>query len=161
MGRPRVRDFLTSWWCIRNLTCSLRSLVQFLIQTMKHVFTHVDSNRFTQYLWNKNNVQWPNLYCQNHQRENPDMYRLDKVWFVLEIRLFTFPYFPAKSSWSINNRYRRLFLFQRDRADGGGRRRALQAGLCSFETKMAVGNISTIFRTKDRWLYEKSNLKLT
>ena len=75
----------------------------------------VDSNRFTQYL---NNIQWPTWYCQNHQRENPIIFKLDKVWFVLEIRRFTFPYFPVKSSWSINNRYRRLFLFQRDRAAG-------------------------------------------
>ena len=159
MGRQRIRDFLTSWWCIRNLTCSLRSLFQFLIQTMNHVFTHVESNRFTQYFWNKNNIQWPNKYCQNHQRENPVILRLDKVWFVLEIRLFTFPYFPAKSPWSINNRYRRLFLCQRDRAEG-----VVGVGLYkldSFHLKLKWPSVTSRLSSEQKiGDYEKSNLKL-
>ena len=33
MGRERVRDFRTSWWCIRNRTSELSERVRFLVQT--------------------------------------------------------------------------------------------------------------------------------
>ena len=91
---------------------------------------------------------------------DPLTFRLDKVWFVLEIRLFTFSYFPVKSSWSINNRYRRLFLFQRDRAEG-----VVGVGLYKLDSvhlKLRWSSVTSRLSSEQKiGDYEKSNLKLT
>ena len=40
MGRARVRDFRTSWWCIRNRTSERSERVSFLIQTTSVKIPH-------------------------------------------------------------------------------------------------------------------------